>query len=373
MRFNREQYLELLTFQNKDRQMFVELFGPLIGLEDEWKAQGAAPEELDLTAFDWDYVDRADAGGNTGLLGGYTPENIEETPEYTIKRDELGRTMKLIKKSATIPLPLDYPVKDLESWYRIKDFYTYREERINWDQVEKAKALKKEGYLVTASIPGGFDLPRQLMGEEEACISYYLKPELMRDILETARETSLRVFDRITRQLEIDQISVHEDLAGKSGPLVGPEQIREYIKPYFQPVWDLVSSRGTRIFQMDSDGNMNAVIEPFLECGINAIYPMEPAAGMDIVSLRKQYGNRLIMLGGIDKHVLREDKKRIKQELEYKMQPAMQTGGMIFGIDHRIPNGTPLENYRYYADLGRELLGLPPRDGNHKGWKRMAF
>ncbi len=353
--------------------MFVELFGPLVGLEDEWKAQGAAPEELDLTAFDWDYVDRADAGGKTGLFGGYTPETLEETPEYIIKRDELGRTMKLIKKSATIPLPLDFPVKDMESWYRIKDFYTYREERINWDQVEKAKALKQEGYLVTASIPGGFDLPRQLMGEEEACTSYYLNPELMRDILGTARETSLRVLDRITRQLEIDQISVHEDLAGKSGPLVGPEQIREFIKPYFKSVWDLASSRGTRIFQMDSDGNVNAVIEPFLECGINAIYPMEPAAGMDIVNLRKQYGNRMIMLGGIDKHVLRQDKNMIKQELEYKMQPAMQTGGMVFGIDHRIPNGTPLENYRYYADLGRELLGLPPRDENTKGWKRMAF
>ena len=56
------------------------------------------------------------------------------------------------------------------------------------------------------------------------------------------------------------------------------------------------------------------------------------------------------------------------------MQPMMQqTGGIIFSLDHRIPNGVPLENYRYYVTLGREILGLPPLDGTQKGWGRMAF
>lgn len=49
--------------------MFVELFGPLIGLEDEWRAQGASEDEINLTAFDFDYVDIAQCGGNTGILG----------------------------------------------------------------------------------------------------------------------------------------------------------------------------------------------------------------------------------------------------------------------------------------------------------------
>jgi hypothetical protein len=44
-----------------------------------------------------------------------------------------------------------------------------------------------------------------------------------------------------------------------------------------------------------------------------------------------------------------------------------------FALDHRIPNGTPLENYRYYVRLGRELLGLPPLDGTQRGWGRMGF
>ena len=52
MRFHREQYLELMTFGASERPMFVELFGLLVGVEDEWRAQGASQEEIDLVAFD---------------------------------------------------------------------------------------------------------------------------------------------------------------------------------------------------------------------------------------------------------------------------------------------------------------------------------
>jgi uroporphyrinogen-III decarboxylase len=130
---------------------------------------------------------------------------------------------------------------------------------------------------------------------------------------------------------------------------------------------------GVQIVSMDTDGNVNAVLEDFMRYGLNTIEPMEPAAGMDIVATRQRLGNRLAMLGGIDKHVLRRSKAEIRDELEYKMQPAMREGGMVLGLDHRIPNGTPLENYRYYVQLGREILGLRPLDGKSKGWGRMAL
>ena len=165
MKWNREEYIELMTFGKVERQMFVELFGPLIGLKDEWKNQGATNDQLDLTAFDFDYVPIIGCGGNTGVWGGFEKKIIEDTPSYTITRDELGRTMKLAKGFATIPLPLDFPVKDMDSWLKIKPFFEFREERINWDMVEHSKKMQQEGTLVCAFMQGGFDIPRELMGE----------------------------------------------------------------------------------------------------------------------------------------------------------------------------------------------------------------
>lgn len=371
MRWNREDYINLMTFGQVKQQMFVELFGPLIGLENEWLAQGASAGEIDLTDFDFDYVPVIDCGGNNGLHGGITPRTLEETADYLIEIDTFGRKTKLCKGKATIALPMEYPVTDMNSWLKIKHWFTFCEDRINWEKVKAARDAQRKGVLVTAGIPGGFDLPRQLLGEEGVCYCYYDQPELMQDILDTAGKTSCAVLDRVSDVLTIDNLTVHEDMAGKSGPLVGPEQIRSFIKPYYLKVWELVKAKGTQLFSQDSDGNMNAVVDVFMECGVNIMYPAEPAAGMDIVSLRKKYGRQLAFKGGIDKHVLRQDKKQIEKELSHKLQPLMQEGGVVFGLDHRIPNGTPLENYRFYVETTREILGLPRRSG--KGWQRMAF
>lgn len=57
MQFSRDENLGLLTSRSVERQMFVELFGLLVGLEDEWRAQGATQEEMDPVAFDWDMLE----------------------------------------------------------------------------------------------------------------------------------------------------------------------------------------------------------------------------------------------------------------------------------------------------------------------------
>ena len=374
MQFKRDQYLDYMLFNEIERPMFVELFGPLIGLEQEWKAQGATPDELNLTAFDWDYVPFMDCGANAFFYGRITePRILEETSKYILEIDLLGRVTKLCKGTSTLPLPQSYPVKNREDWLRIKHIFEYNKSRIDIEKIKQAKKYRSKGYVIVANIFGSFDTLRMLMGEEECCLAYYTQPELVQDIMETITEMTLQVFQRTLDLIPIDQLQTHEDMAGKSGPMVGPKQIEEYFKPYYSRIWDLFSSHGTQIFQMDSDGNINPVLDALLGCGINSFYPMEPAAGMDIVKIRKQYGQKFSMAGGIDKHILRETKEDIQKELGYKMQPSMQQGGMIFGLDHRIPNGTPLENYRYYVDLGREILGLPPRTQKSRGWQRMAF
>ncbi|NMA65727.1 MAG: hypothetical protein GX957_05725 [Clostridiaceae bacterium] len=371
MKWHRQEYIDLMTFGSLNRPMFSELFGPLVGLEQEWLNQGALENEINLTAFDFDYVNVVDCGADTMVRSGITPKIIDETNEYIIQIDNYGRKTKLCKGRSTIPLPMEYPVKNMDDWLKIKHWFEFTDYRIDLTKIEYSKIAQKNGALVRAVIPGGFDLPRQLMGDEQACYCYYDQPELMQDILNTIGETALKVLDIVSDKIKIDNLSVHEDMAGKTGPLIGPNLITEFIKPNYRKVWDMLSSKGTKLFSQDSDGNMNAVIDAFLDGGVNIMFPAEPASGMDIVKLRKKYGNKLAFKGGIDKHVLRRDKEDIRKELEYKLQPLMQKGGVVFGLDHRIPNGTPLENYRYYVDTAREILGMPPRSLGV--WNRMAF
>lgn len=72
------------------------------------------------------------------------------------------------------------------------------------------------------------------MGEEELCIACYEEPELIADMLETIGNTCVKVMERVAEIVPIDCLSIHEDMAGKSGPLFGPAQIEAFLQPYYQ-------------------------------------------------------------------------------------------------------------------------------------------
>jgi len=371
MIWDRERYIAHSLFEDTGREMLCELFGPLHILEEEWRRQGASEKEIKMTAFDFDYVPTVNLAGNSGPLTGIKPQTLEENGNVTYGIDKYGRKTKLVKKTATIPLPMSYPISSPDGWEGIKGWYAFSENRVDRERLLQQKALRDKGYLSFISIPGAFDEPRQLLGEEELCVACYEEPEMLHDMLDTFTETAIKVIERVGEILPIDCVFVHEDMAGKSGPLFGPLQIREFFKPYYSRVFDAARAYGARLFSMDSDGDVSPILPDLIDCGLNCIHPLEPVGGNDIVELRKKYGKKLCFKGGIDKHALVKGKEATEKELSYRLAPHLMGGGTIFGLDHRIPNGVHIDTYRYYVNTARMMLGLEPISG--EGWARMAF
>ena len=371
MLWTAEEYIRHMTFRETKREFFTELFGLLINLDSQWRQQGASEEEINLEAFGWDYVKYAVVPVDYTVRSGIEPRILSENDAVRLSIDEMGRRMKLSKKCATIPLPMSYPVRSASDWERIRHWYRFTEDRIDTSKLRTLKKLKSEGALIILWMPGGYDEPRNLMGEEALSYAYYDEPEMIEDMLETIGDLVCRALEIVLNETDIDLLSVHEDMAGLSGPMIGPKLARQFILPYYKRIWNLAQKGGAKIFSQDSDGNVEPLIDTFLEAGINCMYPMEPKAGMDILKLRQRYGTRLAFKGGIDKFALRGNKEDIRRELEYKLTSPLTGGGTVFALDHRIPDGVPIENYRYYVRLGREMLGLEPYGEGQ--FVRMAF
>ncbi len=354
---SRDDFLDYMTFQRWIPPLFIEIFGPLPGVKEEWASQGASRQEVNMSAFRYRFAQSAGVPVSAGYYHGGTAEVIiEETDEHILGKDGMGRTVKMSKKAATLPVPLDYPVANWDDWAKIKHHYLFNPDRLSPNWEDAVREHIKQGMVISVHVPGAFDQPRQLMGEEALCLACYEEPELLQDILKTIGDCACQVIDIVTSKVQVDQIDTHEDMAGRSGPLFGPLQAETFMVPYYRRIWDLASSRGARLFSQDSDGDMTPIIPQMLKGGLNYMYPIEPTGAMDPLTIRQQYGNRLAMMGGLNKYALLHGKAAIREELERKLPPLIRSGGVVLGLDHRIPNGITIDDYRFYHATAWEII-----------------
>ena len=91
---------------------------------------------------------------------------------------------------------------------------------------------------------------------------------------------------------------------------------REFISPYYKELIDYAKSRGTGCVMVDTDGDCRKLIPLFLEAGVDAIMPFEVQAGMDVVQIRKDFGDAFCIVGGIDKRALAESREATKRQVD---------------------------------------------------------
>jgi uroporphyrinogen decarboxylase len=163
---------------------------------------------------------------------------------------------------------------------------------------------------------------------------------------------------RVVKDLRVDFVRFWEDMAYKSGPLISPEMFRKFMIPRYKAITDFLHSNGIDIIHVDSDGNIEELIPDWLKVGVNFPWPLEVAAGMDAVALRKKYGKALIMSGNIDKRSFLKGKETLREEVMSKVPFLCKTGGFFPGLDHATPPDVPFDNFKYFINLLREIAGL---------------
>src|SRR5208337_1591097 len=107
---------------------------------------------------------------------------------------------------------------------------------------------------------------------------------------------------------------------------------------------------------MDSDGNINPILDLIVESGINGLWPLEVNAGMDALSVRRKYGDKLFLIGNLDKVELMKGGEAMKKEVDSKLPALRDLGGYAPGADHLIPVEMSLARFREYAEYVQKLL-----------------
>ncbi|MFQ6043664.1 MAG: uroporphyrinogen decarboxylase family protein, partial [Candidatus Poribacteria bacterium] len=154
------------------------------------------------------------------------------------------------------------------------------------------------------------------MGTENLSFAFYDQPKLLHEAMDFLADFFVDVTQRAVSELDIDYFNFFEDMACKSGPLISPQHFKEFMLPRYKRVIDFLHRHGIEIIWVDSDGNTEPLLLLFIEAGVTCHWPLEQAAGMDPIKIRKKYGLSLALSGGIDKRELAKDKKAIEKEVE---------------------------------------------------------
>lgn len=291
---------------------------------------------------------------------------LSEDERTYIYIDQLGvtkRGLKVEKSGNTSMSPdqfLDYPVKDRKSFLKWKKrFEGHYIERYpsNWEERKKEWENRDNALIAPGGGKFGFHgLAMFWIGIEKLPYLMHDDPALVEEIFDFWTEYIIGLLDKALEEVDIDYYLYFEDMAYKNGPLVSPDNVKKYFVPRYKRINEFLRSKGVKYIFVDSDGNIEELIPLFIESGINGVAPLEAAAGMDVVKLKKKYGRDLLMIGNIDKREIAKDKKAIEAEVMYKTS-IIEKGGYLPSIDHSIGPDISLKNFKYYLDVKRKVLG----------------
>lgn len=291
---------------------------------------------------------------------------LEEDAEHVVEVDYDGTIARRRKeRDDTIPQVLDYPVKDRVSWLEFKklldphspgrwptDWQLMSEEKMSWP----IRPGQEGGHWRERDFPLGMNLlsiygnPRNYMGLEGISIAIHDDLKLVEEMMDhqawMAYEMAKKVFDS---GVTLEWVWIWEDMCFNKGPLVSPEFVKKMMVPRYRKVVDLLRDNEVDALILDCDGNIDELLPIWVNCGINATYPLECAAGMDARKVRKKFGKELIIIGNIDKRALAQGKKEIDAELD-KVRELLGYGGYFPNVDHHIPPDVPYENAKYLFD-----------------------
>jgi len=366
----KERFVRTLRFESVDRVPFMEI-ALWQQTKARWVEEGLPPE-----------VDSAFMRGNDYFgLEGYDTVNIdaisprpafesrtiEETEDSILFIDSMGRTRKA-RKSGTVggqrmcmDQYIDFAVNDRQSFADLKKRYEGpAEERYpdGWDDVLKgAKETDKPLTLLDplSGTFGYYSMLRNWMGTERLSYMFFDDPGLVHECLDLLSEFAIRLLTKAVTELDFSFYFVHEDMAGKGGPLMSPALFRKFLSPHYKRFIEFLKSNGVEIILVDTDGDFEALIPEFLDAGVDGFGPMEVASGMDVARMRKQYGKSFSMTGGVDKREIAKGRREIEAEID-KIRPVLEEGGYIPMIDHAVQPEVSLDNFRYYLDLKRKAI-----------------
>lgn len=244
----------------------------------------------------------------------------------------------------------------IDDWAKLDEFLEKlpnAEKDNRFDELaEIAEAARKEDrYFMFAWWRLFFERPWGIRGMTNLLMDYYFFPEEIHRLHQGLSDVYQGYLRRAIRELNPDGFWCSDDLGTQRNLFMKPDTFREFIKPYYQQLGDVLRPANVH-WWLHSCGNNTSVLGDLAEVGVNVFHPVQKHT-MDEKAVASEFGDRLTFLAGIDvQHVLQEKSPdQVRNEVRFLIDTFDQiNGGMCIAAGNGIVSGTPFENIEAFLD-----------------------
>ena len=288
------------------------------------------------------------------------PPESDDAPPRRIAdatwEDKYGRVYKYSEAAADITCVKD-PVAEARQ-FRVENF----------EGEPEPPSRDERSWSILDAVVQHFKADRFICGPSGGEIGIILLGSMTRGLMELAQNPDVvRAATRraLRTQTLVDDVLVHPDsdavlwagdFGHKTGPFISPAMFRTLFLEANKARASNVHEKFGKKVMKHCCGNVNQLMDMFLEIGYDAYQSIQPTADMDICRLKKSHGDRITLWGGVGvEHLVGGTPDDVREDVRRAMQCAKPGGRFILGASHSIAVGTKYDNYMAMLDEYRKL------------------
>ena len=234
----------------------------------------------------------------------------------------------------------------------IQDFEKYQfPDKLDFDysKFEQVKKMLPEGMGVIGQYGDIFTMTWEMMGFESFSYALFENPDLVKLLNDKLGNLVLNMFEYFAQSDVVDILWFSDDIAYTNGLMMSPDVLGAYFFPWLKKIGDL-AKKSNKPLLYHTDGVLWDVFDSIIECGVDAIHPIEPKA-MDISDVKQKYGSKLCLLGHVDVDLLaRGTEEEVRKKVRENIENAGYNGGYCVGSGNSVPEYVNYNNYLAMLD-----------------------
>ena len=223
---------------------------------------------------------------------------------------------------------------------------------IDYSRIEDVGRRLPDGMMAIGETTGVLENVTWLMGYEALSYALYDDPQLMKGMFEKVGGLMLAAHSTMAQMEWVGALCLADDMGFKTSTMISPKHFREYVFPWQKRIAEAAHAYDKPLI-LHACGNLEGIMEDLIEyVGIDAKHSFQDNI-MPVTEVKKRYGNRISILGGVDMDFLcQASPDEVRRYTRRVLDECAPGGGYCLGTGNSVANYLKLENYLTMLDEG---------------------